>query len=113
MAPAGLAVLLLVSLLLTPIATAQSAHLALGHAAGQPVTAEHEPRSTHDEHSHQRHRLLHTAGAPVHQQQPKLFTAPATFTAPTPGVVARPAPVPVPERDPGGPDQAHLQVWRT
>lgn len=101
------------SLLLTPLARAQSAHLALGHAHGHSAPAGHDHHGAAGEHSHQHHHnVLHTAGALAHPQQPKLLTGSATVTTVPVGVVSEPAPPAAPDRDTGQPRQSNIQVWR-
>ena len=111
--PAGLALLLLASVLLAPLASAQSAHLRLGHAAGASAAAGHDHHGATGEHSHEHHHdVLHTAGTPTQPQQPKPLTGSATFTTVPPGTLAEPAQRTVPVRDTGEPQRSHLQVWR-
>ncbi|MGI5176276.1 hypothetical protein ACQEVZ_08115 [Dactylosporangium sp. CA-152071] len=113
-ARAGLTFLLLLSLLLAPLASAQSAHLLQGHPDGHAASAGHGHHGVTGEHSHQHHHnVLHTAGAPAYPQQPKLPTGSATVITVPAGVVTEPPPPPaVPDRDTGQPRQSHLQVWR-
>ncbi|MEV0134166.1 hypothetical protein AB0H83_37615 [Dactylosporangium sp. NPDC050688] len=109
---AGLATLLLASLLLTPRAEAQAAHLQLGHPAVHSTTAGHDHHGAAGEHSHEHHHtVLHTAGVLAQPHQPKLIADASTFTVPS-VAVAGPAPRTVPDRDTGQPQQSHLQVWR-
>ncbi|MET7423384.1 hypothetical protein [Dactylosporangium sp. NPDC005555] len=109
----GLAVLLLAAFLLTPLARAQSAHLALGHPDSPSAAAGHDHHGAAGEHSHQHHHnVLHTAGAPTQPQQPKLPAGSETVTVVPAGVVAEPAPRTTQGRDTGRPRQSHLQVLR-
>jgi hypothetical protein len=121
---AGLVALLLTSLLLAPKADAQAAHQLVGHPDSRSATACHDQQGaacghSHDhhgaagEHSHEHHHaVLHTAGALMPPQQPKLLTGAATFTPAPPGVAAGPAPEAAPTSGTGQPPQALLQVWR-
>ncbi|MFF5225104.1 hypothetical protein [Dactylosporangium sp. NPDC000521] len=110
---AGLAVLLLASLLLAPRAEAQAAHLQLGHPAVHSATAGHDHHGAAGEHSHEHHHtVLHTVGTSAYPQQPKLISGTVAFTTVPAGVIAEPAPHTVPDRDTGKPRQSHLQVWR-
>ncbi|WP_238012917.1 hypothetical protein KZZ52_22690 [Dactylosporangium sp. AC04546] len=132
----GLVLLLLVALLIgVPFAVARAAHLAFAHVRadaavqalihadealqdgreGRAVPAEARAAQVRHHHRHvgRKHRLMHTVGSPVHQQQPVSAMSaegPATSAHPVLAIAAKSD---KPDTRAGErPGRASLQVWR-